>query len=297
MTDAMPTSDTQPQTPAPALSAPPAQDDHKIVIKPRSGWQAVNFAELWRYRELAYFLCWRDIKVRYKQTVLGALWAILQPALLMAVFTVVSRVAEVPSDNIPRPIFMFSGLLAWVYFANALSAAGNSLVNSAHLITKVYFPRLLTPAAAALAWLVDFAVGSVILVLLMAYYRFWPGWRVLLFPYLVCFTYLTALGLGLCLSALNVRYRDVRHVIPFFVQAGMFLTPVIYPVTLFPEAWRGVLYLNPMAGLIENYRACVSGVTNINWQALALSNAVTLAVLVFGALYFRRVERTFADVI
>lgn len=280
-----------------ALAASPLDGHYQLVLKPKPGWQFLDFAELWHYRELAYFLCWRDIKVRYKQTVLGALWAVLQPVLLMAVFTVVSRVANIGSDKIPRPIFMFSGLLAWVYFANALNASGNSLVNSSHLITKVYFPRILTPTAAAMAWLVDFGIGSFILVLMMAYYHFWPGSRVLLFPYLVMFTFFTALGFGLWLSALNVRYRDVRHVIPFFIQAGMFITPVIYPVTLFPEDWQWALYLNPMAGLIENFRACMTGITAINWQALAASNAITLAILVSGALYFRRVERSFADVI
>ena len=280
-----------------ALAASPLEGHYQLVLKPKRGWQFLDVAELWHYRELAYFLCWRDIKVRYKQTVLGALWAILQPVLLMVVFTVVSRVAEIESDKIPRPIFMFSGLLAWVYFANALNASGNSLVNSSHLITKVYFPRLLTPTSAALAWLVDFGIGSLILVLMMVHYRFWPGCRVLLFPYLVLLTFLTALGFGLWLSALNVRYRDVRHVIPFFIQAGMFITPVIYPVTIFPEQWRWALYLNPMAGLIENFRACMTGITAIHWQALAASNAITLAFLVSGALYFRRVERSFADVI
>ncbi len=271
--------------------------DFALVIEPSSGWDFAKLRELWQYRELAYFLCWRDIKVRYKQTLLGALWAVLQPLLLMAVFCVFNRLVNVPSDRIPRPIFLFSGFLAWVYFANALNASGNSLVNSAHLITKVYFPRLLSPISAAMAWLADFGVGALILAVLMAHYRFWPGWSVLLVPYLVVFTFLTAVGLGAWLAALNVKYRDVRYVIPFFLQAGMFLTPVIYPVTILPERWRWALYLNPMAGLIESFRAAVTGVTEIHWAGLAISNAVTLLALALGLCYFRRVERTFADII
>ena len=295
MPDANPKTSTTPT--AEGMAQPGAAGQHRLVIKPKRGWQLIDFRELWRYRELAYFLCWRDIKVRYKQTALGALWAVLQPVLLMAVFTVIGRAVKVPSDNIPYPIFVFSGLLAWQYFANALNAAGNSLVNSSHLITKVYFPRLITPASAALAGLVDFAIGAAALACLMVYYRFALGWGVLLVPYLVCFTFLTALGVGLWLSALNVEYRDVRHIIPFLIQVGMFVTPVIYPVSVLPDRWQALLYMNPMAGLIENYRACVVGLTPINWSALALSNCGTVVILLSGLMYFRRMEYTFADVI
>jgi len=268
------------------------------TIEPTRGWQFIPFKEVWRYRELAYFLCWRDVKVRYKQTVLGALWAIIQPLFSMIVFSIFfGRMAKVPSDGIPYPIFVYAGLLPWTYFANALRASGSSLVGGRNLITKVYFPRIIVPGAAALAGLVDLAIASVVLGGLMIYYRFIPGWGCLLFPYLVFFTFLTAVGFGLWLSALNVQYRDVQHAIPFFVQIGLFLTPVIYPVSILPDRWQWVLYLNPMAGLIENYRAGILGQTPVNWPALAVSTAVALLLFVSGAFYFRRMERTFADVI
>ena len=274
--------------------------DEEVVtlIEPKRGWQLIDFRELWQYRELAYFLCWRDIKVRYKQTVLGALWAVIQPFFTMIVFTIFfGRMAKVDSEGIPYPIFAYSGLLAWTYFSNALSASGNSLVVSASLITKVYFPRLIVPTAAALAGLVDFAIASIVLAAMMVFYKVVPGLGTLLFPYLVVLTFLTAVGSGLWLSALNVQYRDIRYTIPFFIRIGLFLTPVIYPVSILPDKWEWVMYLNPMAGLIENYRAGILGLTPINWSGLAISNTVTLVMLVSGAFYFRRMERTFADVI
>ena len=277
---------------------PVAAAPYRLVLKPRRGWQIADLRDLWRYRELAYFLCWRDIKVRYKQTALGALWAVIQPFCQMIVFTVIfGRVEELKSGDMPYPIFLYSGLLAWHYFANALSSAGNSLVNNAHIISKVYFPRMLVPGSAALAGLVDFAVASVMLAGLMVYYGFAPGWEILLVPYLVLFTFLSAVGVGLWLAALNVQYRDVRHAIPFIVQTGMFLTPVIYPVSLLPDRWEWLLYLNPMAGLIESFRACVLGTAAIDWSTLGLSSLITLLVLSTGMYYFSRVERTFADIV
>ena len=284
-------------TPQPVQVASPPLP-HRLVLSPRRGWQVLDLRELWRYRELAYFLCWRDIKVRYKQTLLGALWAVIQPLCQMVVFSAVfGRVAELTPEGVPYPIFLYSGLLVWHYFANGLHASGNSLVNSAHVIGKVYFPRVLAPGAAALAGLVDFAIASVILACLMVHYEFVPGWSILLAPYLVFCTFLTALGFGLWLSALNVQYRDVRHAMPFIIQTGMFVTPVIYPVSILPDQWEWVLYLNPMAGLIENLRACVLGTSAIDWSTLAHSNGLTLLVLISGVFYFSRVERTFADVI
>lgn len=285
--------------PAPGSTPQASDSEHfDLDIEPKRGWQLIDFGELWRYRELAYFLCWRDIKVRYKQTVLGALWAVIQPFFSMIVFSIFfGKMAKVPSDGIPYPIFVYSGLLAWTYFSNALTASGNSLVGSRNLITKVYFPRLLVPGAAALAGLVDFAIASLVMAGMMVYYRFVPGWGVLLFPYLVLFTFLAAVGCGLWLSALNVQYRDIRYAIPFFVRMGMFLTPVLYPVSFLPDKWRWLMYLNPLAGLIENYRAGITGRTPLNWSALGISTVVTLLVVVSGAFYFRRMERTFADVI
>jgi len=286
----------QSETPIHAL--PDLQVHSAIHIEARRGWQFIDLKELWRYRELAYFLCWRDIKVRYKQTVLGALWAIIQPFFSMVVFTIFfGRMAKVPSDGIPYPIFVYSGLLAWTYFSNALSASGNSLVGSSNLITKIYFPRLIIPGAAALAGLVDFGIASLVMAGLVFYYHFVPGSGILLFPYLVCFTFLLAMGAGLWLSALNVKYRDIRYAIPFLIQMGLFITPVIYPVSILPNKWQWILYLNPMAGLVENYRACILGQTSINWSVLAISNIITLIILLSGMFYFRRMEKTFADVV
>ena len=203
------------------------------VIEPKTGWVPVDFREIWNYRELLYFLTKRDIKVRYKQTVLGGLWAVIQPAFTMLVFTLFfGRLAKMPSDGLPYPIFVYAGLLPWTYFANAVSASGNSLVGSANLITKVYFPRIVVPASAALAGLLDFFIALFVLAALMIYYQFLPGLGILLFPFLVALTFLCAVGVGLWLSALNVQYRDIRYAIPFLIQVWMFISPVIYPVSL-----------------------------------------------------------------
>jgi lipopolysaccharide transport system permease protein len=268
------------------------------VIEPRKGWASVDSREIWNYRELLYFLTKRDIKVRYKQTVLGGLWAIIQPAFTMLVFTLFfGRLAKMPSDGIPYPIFVYAGLLPWTYFANAVSASGNSLVGSANLITKVYFPRLIVPASAALAGLLDFFVALFVLAALMIYYQVLPGAGILLFPFLVALTFLCAVAVGLWLSALNVQYRDIRYAIPFLIQIWMFISPVIYPVSLVKERYQWLLAINPMGGVIHAYRACLLGHQPIDWQLLTLSALIILAIFFGGLYYFRRMEKVFADVV
>lgn len=268
------------------------------VIKPGKKLSLADLAEVWRYRELGYFLVKRDISVRYKQTVLGGLWAILQPTLAMAVFSVfLGRMAGVPSDGVPYPVFVYAGLLPWLYFAGALSAASESMVGSANLITKVYFPRLIVPSAAVLVGLVDLAVASAVLAALMLYYGLAPGPAALLVPALVALTALCAAGAGFWLAALNVQYRDIRYTVPFLIQLWMFASPVIYPSGIVPERYQWLFALNPMAGLLKAFRAALLGHQAVDWGALAVSAAVVILLLVSGTAYFRRTERSFADVI
>ncbi len=268
------------------------------IIEPKKGWIPIDLRQIWNYRELFYFLTKRDIKVRYKQTVLGGLWAIIQPVFTMIVFTLFfGRLAKIPSDGIPYPIFVYAGLLPWTYFANALSASGNSLVESANLITKIYFPRLIVPAAASLAGLVDFFIAILVLAAMMIYYQFLPGFGILLFPFLVALTFLCAVGVGLWLSALNVQYRDIRYVIPFLIQLWLFVSPVIYPVSMLKEKYQWLLALNPMGGVIQAYRASLLGHKPIDWSLLGISTVMILALFIGGLYYFRRIEKTFADVI
>jgi len=268
------------------------------LIEPRRGWAALDLAELWRYSELFYFLTKREIQVRYKQTVLGALWAIIQPLFSMIVFTLFfGRLARIPSDGIPYPIFVYTGLLPWTYFANALTASGNSLVGNANLITKIYFPRLIIPASASLAGLLDFFIAMLVLAGLMIYYHFAPGMGLLLFPILVLLTFMCAVGVGLWLSALNVQFRDIRYVIPFLIQLWMFVSPVIYPVSMVPQKYRWLLALNPMGGVINAYRSALLGHRSIEWGMLAISTVIIIVLFTGGLFYFRRMERTFADVV
>jgi len=268
------------------------------IIEPKKGWVPVDLREIWDYRELLYFLTKRDIKVRYKQTILGGLWAVIQPAFTMIVFTLFfGRLARVPSDGLPYPIFVYAGLLPWTYFANAVSTSGNSLVGSANLITKVYFPRLMVPASAALAGLLDFFIALFVLAVLMVYYQFLPGAGILLFPFLVALTFLCAVGVGLWLSALNVQYRDIRYAIPFLIQIWMFLSPVIYPVSLLKDKYQWLLALNPMGGVIHAYRASLLGHQAIDWPLLALSALIIIVLFLGGLYYFRRMEKVFADVV
>jgi lipopolysaccharide transport system permease protein len=272
-------------------------DKPVVTIEPNKGWSPVELRDLWAFRELLYFLTWRDVKVRYKQTELGILWAIIQPLLTMLIFTIFfGRLAGVPSDNVPYPIFAYAGLLPWTFFSNAISNSGNSLVGSTNLITKVYFPRMIIPGAAVAAGLVDFAIAFVILVLLMIYYGVVVTWSVLMFPVVVLLTTLLALGVGMWLSALNVKYRDVRFALPFLIQVGLFVSPVIYPVSFLPAKRAWLLSLNPMTGIIEGYRSALFG-RPFNWSALAISTAITLAMLVYSSYSFRRMEKSFADII
>jgi lipopolysaccharide transport system permease protein len=281
------------------LKSVPTHEAPEIIIRPRKGWISVNLKELWSFRELLFFLSWRDIKVKYKQTALGAAWAILQPLITMIVFSILfGRLAKVPSDGIPYPIFVYAGLLPWNYFSSALSSSGNSLVASSNLITKVYFPRLIIPASASLSCLLDFLIASVILIGMMFFYHFTPNvFGIVIIPILIFLIFIVAVGCGLWLSALNVEYRDFQYVIPFLVQIWMFVTPVIYPVTLFPEKYRWILSLNPMGGIIEAFRASTLRHQPINWNLLIISSGVGIFIFFTGMLYFRKVERSFADVI
>lgn len=268
-----------------------------VVIEPSSYWVGLNLRDLWAYRELLYFLTWRDVKVRYKQTLLGAAWAILQPLLTMVIFTLLfGRLAGIKSDGIPYPIFAYSGLLIWTFFANAVTNSGNSMVGSANLITKIYFPRMIIPGAAVGAGLVDLALAFLVQIALMIYYRIAPTSALLMVPVLVLLATLLAVGVGMWLSALNVKYRDIRHATPFLIQLWMFASPVIYPASILPAKWRWVLALNPLTGIIENFRVAVFG-GRFNWELLAVSAAVTLLILVWSAYSFKRVEKTFADIV
>jgi lipopolysaccharide transport system permease protein len=267
-------------------------------IGPASGWTSIGLRELWEYRELLYFLTWRDIKVRYKQTALGAAWAIIQPFLMMVVFSLFfGRLAKVPSDGIPYPIFTFCALLPWQLFAHALTESSNSLVANERLITKVYFPRLVVPIAAVLGGLVDFAVAFVILLAMMLYYGIVPTWAIVTLPAFLLLAIMTALGVGLWLSALNVQYRDVRYTINFLIQFWLFATPVAYPSSIVPERWRALYGLNPMAGVVEGFRWALLGKSNPPGALLGVSIAMVVLILVGGLYYFRRMEQQFADIV
>ena len=253
---------------------------------------------MWRFRELIYFLALRDVKVRYKQTALGVAWVLLQPLLAMGIFSFVfGQIARLPSDGVPYPLFVFAGLVPWFYFANATSGASGSIVGNTQLISKVYFPRLVIPLAAVLANLVDLAIGLVLEVGLLAYFGVHPTPRLLLLPLLVVLVVLTALAVSVWLSALDVQYRDVRYAVPFFIQVWLFATPIVYPASQVPERWQALVGLNPVAGVIEGFRWVLLGSSTDPVHLLALSVVVVCAVLGSGLLYFRRMERTFADVI
>jgi len=269
-----------------------------LFIRPQTGWTAAGLKELWEYRELLYFLTWRDIKVRYKQTVLGAAWAIIQPFFMMVVFSLFfGYLAKVPSDGIPYPIFAYCALLPWQLFAHALTESSNSLVANERLITKVYFPRLVVPISAVLGGLLDFAIAFVILLLMMAYYGVRPTWAIVTLPAFLLLAMLTALGVGLWLSALNVKYRDVRYTISFLIQFWLFATPVAYSSSLVPARWRALYGLNPMAGVVEGFRWALLGKSEGPGALLAVSVAVVILILIGGLYYFRRMEAEFADVV
>jgi len=270
-----------------------------IVIEPAKSWVSLNFADLWAYRELLFFLAWRDIKVRYKQTALGIAWAILQPLFTMLIFTLVfGRLSglDARTGGVPYPLFAYAGLLPWTFFANAITNSGNSLVGSASLITKVYFPRMIIPGAAVMAALVDFVVAFFLLVVLMFHYHIAVTINLLLFPVLLLLTTMLAVGVGMWLSALNVKYRDIRFAIPFLVQLWMFVSPIIYPSSILPDKWRLLFALNPLTGIIEGFRSSLFG-GPINTTTLGLSALITVVLLVYSSYSFRRMERRFADIV
>lgn len=273
-------------------------DTPVIQIRPTKGWASLQLRALWEYRELLYFLAWRDIKVRYKQTVLGAGWAIIQPVTTMLIFTIIfGRLAKIPSDNIPYPIFCFCALLPWNYFASAFSRSSGSLVNNAHLISKVYFPRLVIPISSLLSGLLDFAIAFLFLIGMMFYYHIVPTITILWLPVFMLMAIATALGVGLWLGALDVLYRDIGYLVPFLSQIWMYATPVVYPSSLIPEKWRLIYGLNPMAGVVEGFRWALIGRGTKPGPMLFVSAFVTIILLVSGAFYFRRMEKTFADII
>jgi lipopolysaccharide transport system permease protein len=276
--------------------APPAEET--ILLRPRRGWQPVRLAELWRYRELLWFLAWRDIKVRYKQTVLGIGWAVLQPLFMMIVSSVIfGGLGKIPSGELPYPLFALCALLPWQLFAYALTQASNSVVAEQNLITKVYFPRLIIPLASILSALADFAIAFVLLLAMMAYYGAVPGWEVVTLPFFVLLALAAALAVGLWLSALNVQYRDFRYTITFLTQFWFFATPVVYPSSLIPEKWRLLYGLNPMAGVVEGFRWALLGKAEPPGPMLGVSVLSVAVLLVGGLYYFRRMERSFADVV
>jgi lipopolysaccharide transport system permease protein len=269
-----------------------------IVIEPSQGWAGLKLRELWEYRELIYFLVWREIKIRYKQTVIGAAWAVIQPLFTMLVFSLFfGRLAKIPSDGIPYPVFSLAGLVPWTFFANGLTQSSNSLVGNANLVSKVYFPRLCVPIAGVLSGMLDFAIAMGMLLILALGFGFVPGANIVWLPAFVLLAIVTSLGAGLWLAALNVEYRDVRYIVPFLTQFWMFATPLAYPSSLLSEPWRTLYALNPMVGVVEGFRWGILGASNAPGPMVAVSSAAALALLLSGALYFRRMERTFADVI
>lgn len=269
-----------------------------VTIRPSKGWNPIRLTDLWAYRELFLFLAWRDIAIRYKQTALGAAWAVIQPFMAMVVFTIFfGRLAKVPSDGLPYPIFSYCALIPWTLFSYALTQSGASLVTERNLITKVYFPRLIVPLASVLSGLADFVISFTVLIAMMAYYGLWPTWNVVYLPLYVVLLIATSLSVGLWLSALNVKYRDVRYTIPFLTQFWLFVSPVAYSSSLLPDHLRWVYGLNPMAGVIEGFRWALLGTPPDDSGLMAASVSIVTIFLVGGLFYFKRVERSFADIV
>ncbi len=269
-----------------------------MIIKPKKGWQLIDFKELREYRDLFYFLVVRDIKVRYKQTVLGGLWAIIQPFSMMVVFTLFfGRLAKMPSDGIPYPIFNFSAMVVWTYFAGAVRGSGNSLITNTNLISKIYFPRLIVPLTPVLAGLLDFSIAFFVLIGMMFYFHIYPTIMTLFLPLLVILMMLTASGVGMFLSALNAKYRDIRYTIPFLVQFWMFASPIVYPASMVPEKYHFIYVLNPMAGVIEGFRSVLLGTIPFPVRMLLVSTLVSVSLFIIGMFYFEQTERYFADII
>lgn len=284
----------------PPYSNSPERSDTSATLRIAAsrGWVPLKLGELWEYRELLYFLIWRDVKVRYKQTVLGAAWAIIQPLFTMVVFSLFfGQLGKIPSDGIPYPIFSFAALVPWTFFANGLGQSSNSLVGSSNLITKVYFPRLVVPLAAVVSGVVDFALAFIVLLGMMLFYGIVPTINVLWLPLLFLLALITALGVGLWFSALNVEFRDVRYVITFLTQLWLFATPIAYPSSMLPQPWRTLYGLNPMTGVVEGFRWALLGTNSAPGPIIAVSSTAAVLILITGAFYFRRMERTFADIV
>ncbi len=287
-----PSSEPEPQTPQFQLP-----DEPLVVIEAGKSWIVPDLRDIWAYRELLYFLTWRDVKVRYKQTVLGIMWVVLQPLVTTAIFTIfLGNLAQVPSDNLPYPLFVYAVLLPWTFFASAITNSSNSLVGSANLITKVYFPRMIIPAAAIGGRLVDFAVGFIILVGLMIYYGVAVTKGILMLPVLIALVAFLALGFGMWTSALNVKYRDVGVILPVLIQLWMFASPVVYPSSIVPAKYRWLYDLNPLTGILEGFRASLLG-QSFHWRALGISTVFTVLLLAYSAYTFRRMEKSFADIV
>lgn len=292
--------ETGPSAPSEFGAEGPKHEDElpELLIEPSRGWVSLGLREVWAYRELLYFLTWRDIKVRYKQTALGASWAIIQPLFTMVIFSLFfGHLAKIPSDGVPYPIFSFAALVPWTFFATGLSGASNSLVGSANLISKVYFPRLTIPISTVLSGVVDFAIAFAVLLGMMLYYGIVPTVNVIWLPLFLLLALVTSLGVGLWLSALNVQFRDVRYVVPFLTQAWMFATPIVYPSSMLSEPWRTIYGLNPMVGVVEGFRWALLGTKTAPGAIIVASSLAAIAILVSGAYYFRRMEKTFADVV
>jgi len=273
------------------------ESPYHIHIAPPARWNPVNLAELWNYRELLYSFTWRDVKIRYKQTALGFLWAVIQPLFMMLIFTVFfGRLAKIPSDGIPYPLFVLAALLPWTLFAEGITRSTSGMITNAHIMTKVYFPRMIMPLAGILSPLVDFVFSFLVLLVFMAYFGFVPTMNIIFLPLFILLALATSLGIGLWLSALNVKYRDFQYTIPFMIQLGLFASPVVYPASLVPETYRFLYGLNPMAGVIEGFRWALLG-TEVPGAMILVSAAVVLVLLVSGAFYFRRMEQYYADVV
>ncbi len=269
-----------------------------IQIKVVKGWQLIDFKELSKYRDLFYFLVTRDIKVKYKQTVLGGLWAIIRPFFMMVVFTLFfGKLAKIPSDGIPYPIFSYTAMVAWMYFSTSIADSANSLIGEANLISKVYFPRVIVPLSPVLAGLLDFCIAFIVLIGMMVYYQLYPNIMIVFLPLLMLLMILTASGVGMFLAALNAKYRDIRYTVPFIIQLWMFASPVVYPASLVPGKYRFLYALNPMVGVIEGFRAVLLGTVAFPTQMIAISALVSVVLFVFGLFYFKQMERYFADVV
>ncbi|MBL8536038.1 MAG: ABC transporter permease [Hyphomonadaceae bacterium] len=281
-----------------AAAAHTPSSDQIVDIRPDRGWFDLDLGAVWRYRELLIVLTMRDIQVLYKQAALGAAWAIIQPLFAVAIFTIVFGIfARMPSEGVPYPLYAFAAYLPWFYFSEAIRRAGLGLVSDAELVRKVYFPRLIMPLANVISPLIDFCIAFAVLVVLMAFFGFAPSWRMVFIPPLMIVALLLALSVGLWLGPINVRFRDIKHTLPFMIQLWMYASPIVYPLTLVPEAWRWLYSLNPMVGVIEGFRWAVFGLGELNVGALAISAAAIIVLLAAGLVFFRRMERTFADVI